>query len=308
MVRRILLAVLILAAVAAVAAWFLTAPRPLPASALAAGYHPDLANGQAIFNAGNCSACHQSQGQADRTVLGGGLKLKSPFGTFVAPNISPDKAHGIGGWSELQFVNAMKRGVDDGGGHLYPAFPYPAYSLMKTSDVRDLFAYLKTVPAVAKDAPPHEIHFPFSIRRAVGAWKLLYFHPHEFTPDPGQSAAWNRGKYLSEGPAHCAECHTARDPLGGPKEGELYAGAPNLEAGGRFASNITPSKDGLGDWSEQDIADFLKSGTDKCFNEPVGMKAVLTSTEAYSDADRAAMAAYIHSLPPKPGNGSHKTC
>jgi mono/diheme cytochrome c family protein len=308
MVRRILAAILVLGLAAAGAAWLLTAPKTLPASELAAGYHPDLANGQAIFNAGNCSACHQTPGQAERTVLGGGLKLKSPFGTFTAPNISPDKDHGIGGWSELQFANAMKRGVDDEGKHLYPAFPYPAYSLMKTSDVRDLFAYLKTLPAVAKDAPPHELSFPFNIRRAVGVWKLLYFHPHEFAPDPRQSAAWNRGAYLAEGPAHCAECHTPRNALGGEKTDQLYAGSPNLEKGGRFASNITPSKDGIGDWSAQDIADFLKSGTDKCFNEPVGMKAVLDSTKAYSDADLAAVGAYIHALPPKPGNGTHKTC
>ena len=308
MLRRALIVVALLAVVVAGSLWVLTAPKPLSASALAAGYHPDLANGQAMFIAGNCQACHAIPGAVDRTQLGGGLKLKSPFGTFVTPNISPDPKSGIGGWTELQFVNAMKRGVDDGGAHLYPAFPYPAYSLMKTSDVRDLFAYLKTLPAVAKPSAPHELAFPFSIRRAVGVWKLLYFKPHEFVADPKRSAAWNRGAYLAEGPAHCAECHTARNALGGPELDKLYAGAPNLEAGGRFASNITPSKDGLGDWSEQDIADFLKSGQDKCFNEPTGMKEVIASTGKLSDADLAALAAYIHALPPIAGNPKHKTC
>ena len=308
MLRRALIVVAVLAVVVAVCLWFLIAPRPLPASALAAGYHPDLANGEAMFVAGNCSACHATPGQDDRTQLAGGLKLKSPFGTFVTPNISPDPRFGIGGWSELQFVNAMKRGVDDAGQHLYPAFPYSSYSLMKTSDVRDLFAYLKTLPPVAKPSGRHELNFPYSLRPAVGFWKLLYFRPHEFAPDPKRSAAWNRGEYLAEGPAHCAECHTPRNALGGVEADQLYAGAPNLEKGGRFASNITPHKDGLGDWSAQDIADLLKSGTDKCFNEPTGMRDVVASTGKLSDADLAAIGEYIHTLPPIAGNPKHKTC
>src|SRR5579871_273622 len=125
--RRILISILVLAVAAAVVLWFVIAPHKLPASVLAAGYKPDLANGEVMFTAGNCSACHATPGQADRKVLGGGLKLASPFGTFVTPNISSDPKHGIGGWSELDFVNAMKRGVDDDGQHLYPAFPYSSY-------------------------------------------------------------------------------------------------------------------------------------------------------------------------------------
>jgi mono/diheme cytochrome c family protein len=179
---------------------------------------------------------------------------------------------------------------------------------MKTSDVRDLFAYLKTLPPVAQAAAGHDLKFPYNVRLAVGGWKLLYFHPEEFKPDPAKSAAWNRGAYLAEGPGHCAECHTPRGALGGPDLDQLYAGAPNLEAGGRFATNITPSKDGIGDWSETDIADFLKTGTDKCFNEPEGMRAVLASTTKLPAEDNDALAAYIHALPPKPGNGKHKIC
>ena len=308
MLKRAIVVLGVLGLMVLAALWFLTAPKTLPASEIAAGYHPDLANGQVMFIAGNCSACHVTPGQADRTELAGGLKLKSPFGTFVTPNISPDRKFGIGGWSELAFVNAMKRGVDDRGEHLYPAFPYSAYSLMKTSDVRDLFAYLKTLPPVARATAPHALNFPFNLRPAVGFWKLLYFKPHEFIGDPKQSPAWNRGAYLAEGPAHCAECHTERGPLGGPKLDRLYAGAANLEAGGRFASNVTPHKDGIGDWSEQDIADFLKSGTDKCFNEPLGMKDVIASTSQLSETDNAAIAAYIHALPAISGAPKHKTC
>ena len=306
--RRVLIILIVLIAVGVGAGLFITAPKTLPASELAAGYQPNVANGQEMFIAGNCSACHATPGQDDRTQLAGGLKLKSPFGTFVTPNISPDPKYGIGGWTEAQFVNAMKRGTGRHGEHLYPAFPYAAYSLMKTSDVRDLFAYMKTLPAVAKPTAPHELKFPFNIRLAVGGWKLLYFHPHEFVADPKKSAAWNRGEYLAEGPAHCAECHTPRNALGGEELAQLYDGAPNLEAGGRFASNITPSKDGLGDWSEQDLTDFLKSGTDKCFNEPTGMRDVIASTGKLSDADVAAIADYIHALPSIAGNPKHKTC
>ena len=306
--RRILIWLIVLVVVGVCAGLFITRPQTLPASELAAGYHPDVANGQLMFTTGNCSACHTAPGQSDRTQLAGGLKLKSPFGTFVTPNISPDPKFGIGGWTEAEFVNAMKRGTGRHGEHLYPAFPYASYSLMKTTDVRDLFAYMKTLPAIAQPTAPHEIHFPFNIRLAVGGWKLLYFHPHEFVADPKKSAAWNRGEYLAEGPSHCAECHTPRNALGGEEMAQLYDGAPNLEAGGRFASNITPSKDGLGDWSAQDITDFLKSGTDKCFNEPDGMKDVIASTSKLPDADNAALGEYIHALPAIAGNPKHKTC
>jgi mono/diheme cytochrome c family protein len=306
--RRILIWGLVALVAVAVAVAILIAPRKLGSGALSAGYKPDLANGEVMFTAGNCSACHATPGQTDRKVLGGGLKLVSPFGTFLTPNISPDAAHGIGAWSELEFVNAMKRGVGRHGEHLYPAFPYASYSLMRTSDVRDLFAYLKTLPAAPQASAPHQLKFPFGLRPLMGFWKLLYFHPQDFQADPKQSAEWNRGAYLAEGPAHCSECHTARNALGGLETDKLYAGAPNLEAKGRFAVNITPSKDGIGDWTVQDITDLLKTGTDKCFNEPTGMAGVFPSTEHLSDADLGAIATYVHALPPKPGNGKKKVC
>lgn len=306
--RRILIGLVLLIVVGVVAFLVITAPKKLPASELAAGYAPNLANGEVMFTAGNCSACHQTPGQDDRTKLAGGLKLKSPFGTFVVPNITPDPKFGIGGWTEAEFANAMKRGTGRHGEHLYPAFPYASYSLMKTSDVRDLFAYLKTLPPAATPTAAHDLNFPFGIRQAVGGWKFLYFHPREFKVDPSKSPAWNRGYYLAEGPGHCAECHTPRNALGGPEEDKLYAGAPNLEKGGRFAVNITPHKDGIGDWSEQDLTDLLTSGTDKCFNEPDGMRNVIASTSKLPAEDVAALSTYIHALPPKAGNGKAKTC
>ncbi len=304
---RPLLAVGVVLLLAAVTAWFLMAPRRLPASELARAHTPNLANGEVLFNAGNCSGCHQTPGQEDRQVLGGGLRLPTAFGTFVAPNISSDPAHGIGGWTEAEFLNATLRGVGRRGEHLYPAFPYSTYSLLSTSDVRDLFAYLKTLPAATNPSAPHELSFPFNIRLTVGGWKLLYFKPKPFTPDPAKSAAWNRGAYLVEGPAHCGSCHTPHNALGGPTD-DRYVGAPNLEKGGRFATNITQHADGIGDWSEQEIADLLKTGVDRCFNEPVGMRAVLASTSRLPDADIAAMASYLKTLPPRPGNAQRKSC
>jgi mono/diheme cytochrome c family protein len=308
MLLRIIGGVVVLGVVAAGVGLFITRPQTVPSTEMVADYKPNVENGKVIFNAGNCSACHMTPGQDDRTQLAGGLKMVSPFGTFYTPNISSDKTQGIGGWTEVEFVNAMKRGTGRKGEHLYPAFPYASYSLLKTSDVRDLHAYMLTLPASSTPSKPHELKFPFNLRMAVGGWKFLYFKPQEFVADATKSPAWNRGKYIAEGPAHCAECHSPRNSLGGLEPGKEYAGAPNLEAGGRFANNITPSKDGIGDWTAQDMADFLKSGTDKCFNEPAGMKEVLESTKNYSDEDAAAMGEYFHSLPPKDGNGTHKTC
>ena len=307
LVRVLIIAAAVIVVVAG-AGLLITAPQKLPSSEFAADYRPDIENGKVIFNVANCSACHMTPGQDDRTHLAGGLEMASPFGTFHTPNISSDKEHGIGSWTEVEFVNAMKRGTGRNGEHLYPAFPYASYSLLKTTDVRDLFAYMQTLPADATPNKPHEMSFPFNIRLAVGGWKFLYFKPHEFQPDPSKSEAWNRGAYLTEGPAHCAECHSPRNALGGMESGKEYSGAPNLEEGGRFATNITPSDDGIGDWSAQDIADFLLSGTDKCFNEPPGMKEVLASTMQYSAEDAAAMGEYLHSLPPRDGNAEHKSC
>lgn len=295
--------------VGVIIALLLSAPHNLPKAEIAANYTANVENGKALFDASNCAGCHATPGQDDRTSLGGGLKLPSSFGTFVVPNISPDKTHGIGGWTDYQFANAVKRGVGVKGEHLYPAFPYVSYSLLTTKDARDVFAYIKTLPAVDKVDAPHEMKFPFGIRRVLGFWKLLYFKPHEFKPEAGKSEAWNRGAYLTEGAAHCAECHSPRNALGGPVKGKEYAGAPNLEKGGRFAPNISSHpKDGVGDWSQEEMVDFLKTGTDRCFNDPEGMAGVIKSTSLWSDSDLAALAEYLHGVPAVAGNGEHKGC
>lgn len=270
-------------------------PETVPARALAART-PDLGNGRTMFLAGGCSSCHMTPKQNDATRLGGGLRLHTAFGEFYAPNISPDTKDGIGAWREADFVTAMTKGVAPDGSHLYPAFPYPSYARMRTEDVRDLFAYLKTLPPVDGRAAPHALKFPFNIRRAVGVWKLLFFDDRPFVPDPKQSAEWNRGAYLVNAPGHCAECHSPRNLLGAVVVRRRFDGGPSpTDQGG------VPSirQDKLGAWTVEDFVATLTTG-DTPDSDRVGgpMVDVVRNTAQLSDADRHAMAVYIKSLPP----------
>jgi mono/diheme cytochrome c family protein len=262
---------------------------------------PNLANGETMFIAGGCSSCHATPKQNDRRRLGGGLALATQFGTFRVPNISPDARFGIGSWSEEAFVNAMLRGVGRNGEHLYPSFPYTSYQHMAVDDVRDLFAFLKTLSPEATPSEPHTLSFPFNVRRLLGLWKLRYLDGKPFVPDPAKSAQLNRGAYLVEGPSHCAECHSPRDRFGGIIPDRRFAGAPDPEGKG-WVPNITSHPDGLATWSEKDIAYLLESGMTPDFDS-VGstMADVVANTSKLSADDRAAIAAYIKSLPPRPG-------
>jgi mono/diheme cytochrome c family protein len=244
--------------------------------------------------------------QDDHRRLGGGLALATPFGTFKVPNISSDPKLGIGGWSEEAFVNALLRGVGRNGEHLYPAFPYTSYQRMQLDDVRDLFAFLKSLPAEATPSEPHALPFPFSVRRGLAAWKLLYLDGKTFTPDPAKSAELNRGAYLVEGPGHCAECHSPRDALGGIIASRRFAGGLDAEGKG-WVPNITPHADGIGNWSEKDIAYLLEAGfTPDGALVSATMADVVLNTAKLSPADRKAMAAYLKSLPPRPGKAPPK--
>ena len=188
MLRRTLLVALCVLAAAFGVYWWLTSPPTLVAVA-AAATAPNLANGQIIFNAGGCSSCHAVPNQPDRLRLGGGLAIPSPFGTFYAPNISPDPADGIGRWSEADFVNAVTKGISPEGTHYFPAFPYTSYAHVKVQDVRDLFAYLKTLAPVPGKVRDHDVPFPFNIRRNVGIWKLLFMDDKPFIADPAHSVS-----------------------------------------------------------------------------------------------------------------------
>ena len=293
MLRRLFLAAILAAAAGFAVFWWLTSP-PM-ALAVTEPYKPNLANGLTTFNAGGCASCHAVPDQPDRTRLGGGLAIPSPFGTFYAPNISPDPSEGIGRWSEADFVTAVTKGVSPAGTHYFPAFPYTTYQHAKLTDLRDLFAYLRTLPPVSAKAPDHQLPFPFNIRRNIGIWKRLFLDGKPFTPDPARPAEWNRGAYLVNSLGHCAECHSPRNLLGGIIDSQRFAGGPNPEGKG-WVPNITQK--GIDDWSEKDIAYFLESGQTPDGDSIGGsMGRVIKNTSLLSADDRTAMAVYLKSLP-----------
>ena len=285
----------IIAAALVAAAWWATSPSRFGADDLPE-HAADPVAGERLFWAGGCASCHASGDSKE--LLGGGMDLESPYGTFVVPNISPHEQDGIGSWSPLDFVNAMQRGVAPDGRHYYPSFPYTSYARMSMTDVLDLKAYLDTLPAVAGSAPDHKLGFPWSIRRGLGAWKRLYLDDQ---PVVASEAATDslvaRGRDLVEGAGHCGECHTPRNLIGGLRAGRWLAGAPNPDGNGRVP-NITPSDGGLADWSASDIEYYLESGFTPDFDTAGGtMVAVQENMAKLSDEDRKAIAAYLKSVP-----------
>jgi mono/diheme cytochrome c family protein len=298
MLRRILLVAILAGGIGFGFFWWLTIPAVVAANSLPP-YQPNLANGLMTFNAGGCSSCHAVPNQPDRTRLGGGLAISSPFGTFYAPNISPDPNDGIGRWTEAEFVTAVTKGIAPSGVHYFPAFPYTSYQHARVEDVRDLFAYLKTLAPAAGKVRDHDVPFPFNIRRNVGAWKWLFMDGKPFAPDAARSPQWNRGAYLVNSFGHCAECHSPRNFLGGIISAQRFAGGPNPEGEG-WVPNITQK--GLADWSGKDIAYFLETGQTPDMDSAGGpMARVIKNTSQLSPQDRDAIADYIKSLPPVEG-------
>jgi mono/diheme cytochrome c family protein len=301
--KLVVVGTVVVAALALVAFWLLTIPETVPASVLAPRT-PDLANGKIMFHAGGCASCHAVPKQEDTTRLGGGLALGSPFGTFYVPNISSDRTDGIGAWTEAQFVTAMVKGTSPTGEHLFPAFPYTSYQRMSLGDIRDLFAYLKTLPAATGKVRDHALPFPFNIRRTLGLWKLLFLDGRPFAPDPSQTAEWNRGAYLINAPGHCVECHSPRNMLGAIKRNQRFTGGPSPDGQGGVP-NITQQK--LNNWTVKDIADTLTTGMTPDADFVGGsMAEVVRNTAQLSEADREAMATYIKALPPGGGSASGK--
>ena len=310
MIKRLAAAIAALAIVAAGLFWLLTLPRPLAATALP-DHTGDPVNGQRMFWAGGCASCHaapKAKGD-DKLRLAGGLALNTPFGIFRVPNISPDSQTGIGGWSALDLVNAMQRGVAPDGHHYYPAFPYASYARMRATDIIDLKAFLDTLPAVRNAVAGHELGFPFNIRRGLGLWKLVYLGDAPVAELAGPNAVdglAERGRYLVEGPGHCGECHTPRDVAGGIKPAAWLSGAPNPEGKG-VIPNITPHGEGLDAWPAKDIAYYLESGFTPEFDSVGGaMVAVQENMARLTADDRAAIAAYLKAVPARP-NGYVKT-
>lgn len=297
--RKFVTAVVVIGAVGAGAAWFLTKPEPWPAAHWEGLGEPDLANGEQVFWAGGCVSCHAAPGSEGgaKLVLSGGLPLKSPFGTFNVPNVSPDEAAGIGSWTLAQFGDAMTRGVEPNGEHLYPSFPYGSYARMTAKDVNDLFGFIRTLPKSTNVAPPHDLPFPYDMRIALGGWKLLFYSDKPRVTVDTSDPKLARGQYLVEGPGHCGECHTPRNALGGFEAEKWLAGAPNPEGEGRIP-NITPGSEAIGQWTEADIVNYLETGFTPDYDSVGGSMVDVQQNMAHLPAaDREAIAAYLKAVP-----------
>ncbi len=285
-------------ALGAATAWALTKPEPHPESYWANLGAPDLAHGEQLFWTGGCASCHAAAGAEGDALklMSGGRALPSPFGTFHIPNISPDPNAGIGNWTLAEFGNAMTRGIGSSGEHLYPSFPYGSYARLSPKDIGDLFAYLKTLPASANVAPPHELGFPFNIRMAVGGWKFLYFSDTPRVELASADEKVKRGQYLVEGPGHCGECHTPRNALGGFEAGKWLAGGPNPEGQGTIP-DITPGGP-IGSWSEADIVNYLETGFTPDYDSAGGSMVEVQKNMAHlPKSDLEAIAAYLKAVP-----------
>jgi mono/diheme cytochrome c family protein len=278
---------------------YLTWPERLGADSAAVLADGDAGRGERIFYAGGCASCHAAPGANGDAMLklGGGLALVTPFGTFHAPNISPDTRNGIGGWTETDFGNALLRGVSPSGSHYYPSFPYTSYARMNLGDVADLWAFMKTLPPVDQANVPHDLPLLFKLRRAIGLWKFLNLSDDPIVAVDESDERLKTGRYLVEGPGHCGECHTPRNFMGGLDMTRWLAGAPSPDGKGRIP-NITPHADGIANWTESDIAYALESGFTPEF-DALGstMAEVQRNTARLSAADREAIAAYLKAVP-----------
>ena len=302
MICKLARLVLPAAVIGGLAFWFLTAPSKLDAAVIAAMPEGNAQAGQLIFHASGCSSCHARPGAKgdDKLALAGGHRFATEFGTFIAPNISSDPAVGIGAWTLGDFANALMRGVSPDGSHYYPAFPFTSYARMAPKDVADLFAYMKTLPAVAEASVPHEVGFPFNIRRGLGLWKLLFLKEGPVVTLAADAPdAVKRGQYLVEGPGHCGECHTPRNPIGGLELASWLDGAKAAEGDGKVPA-ISQSTDGIAGWSAKDIAYYLESGFTPEFDSVGGsMVAVQENMAKLPASEREAIAAYLKALPAK---------
>ncbi len=291
---RVMRWLIVLGLVAAGGLYVMARPKPLPETAVA-GLTGDPAKGELVFWAAGCASCHmapEAKGAAE-LVLSGGQRFPSDFGTFIAPNISQDPEHGIGNWSLLDLANAITRGVSPEGEHYYPALPYASYAKMEMQDVADLYAFMKTLPADPTPSQPHELGFPFNIRDSIGVWKLLFLSKDWALPGNLTPTA-TRGRYIAEAMAHCGECHTPRNLLGGMDTSRWLGGAPNPSGEGKIP-NITPDKL---KWAAADIVQYLTTGFTPEFDVVGGhMAHVVENMGRLPESDRLAVAEYILAVP-----------
>lgn len=270
-----------------------------PVVAAAANGDTAVERGRYLLLAAGCENCHTDrEGKGAR--LAGGRRLATAFGVFYAPNITPDPEHGLGRWSEQDFVRALRAGISPAGEHYYPAFPYTSYTLLTDEDLRALWAYLRTVPAVAQPNKPHELPWYLGFRPLLAVWKWLYFTPGPFQSDPARSAEWNRGAYLVQAMAHCGECHTPRNWLGAPRPDLYLAGNPKGPEGAAVP-NITPDRrTGIGRWRRSELADYLQTGMtpEGDFAGDLMAEVIDNGLRHLHQADRRAIVTYLFALPP----------
>lgn len=252
-----------------------------------------IQRGKYLVTAADCFACHTDP--KTQIPYAGGRGVRTPFGTVISANITPDLETGIGRWTDQQFDQAVRYGKRVDGAHLYPAMPYPYYRKLTREQVQDMRAYLNTVPAVRQQRPPNTLPFPFNIRLMLVFWNAFFFHDQPFTPIAAQSAEWNRGAWLVQGPGHCAACHTPKNILGGDKRDAPLQG---YALQGWVAPDITRNVNrGLAHWTSEDMRAFLRSGHNTSAAAGGPMKEVVEdSTSQLSDADLQAMTVYLGSF------------
>jgi mono/diheme cytochrome c family protein len=253
----------------------------------------DVKRGQYLAAAGGCLGCH-TEDKEKATPYAGGRALKTPFGTFYGPNITPHPQAGIGGWSESDFIRAMREGRRPDGTHYFPAFPYPSFTLITDADLRDLWAYLRSLPPDARPSRSHELGILYRWRFLLWGWKWLFFRPGPFAPEPKATAVVNRGAYLTRALGHCGECHTPRNFLGGPKKDRFLGGEKDV------APNLTPMR--LKKSSDADLKNFLTTGLTAEGDVPAKEmgEVIANTTSKLTPQDLDALIAYLRSLPPLP--------
>ncbi len=302
--KRLLATAIMVGGIAAVGGWFAAAPDPLVATDIST-HTPDAVNGKILFTASGCLSCHlppKDDQDADRSLPSGGTALKTPAGTFYPPNITPDPETGIGDWSDIQFVNAVKRGISPEGQHYLPAFPYTSYENLSDADVLDIKAYIDTLTPVKAQIIPPELPLGLPVetvmRRGLGIWKLATgFKPAVWQPDPSKDKVWNRGSYLVTGAGHCAECHTPRNAFMAIDMSRWMQGGPHPEGHGKV-----PSLRGLKERGRfkdaNDLATALEFGETLGYDKMSsgGMGAVQTNMSKLPADQRLAIATYIMSL------------
>ncbi len=300
--------------VAVLGGWWITEPRTIAADELP-GHIPDPSAGERVFWAGGCASCHASpvngkraRGE-DKLLLGGGLALDTPYGVFHVPNISSHERDGVGGWSMIDFVNAMQHGVSPDGRHYYPSFPYTSYAKMAVEDVMDLRAYLATLPAVAGKSSDHTLRFPWNIRRGIGAWKRRYLDTEWTIEFEMPDATLARGREIVEGAGHCGECHTPRGTFGGLLAKRWLGGAPNPEGRGRIP-NITRGGQNTSGWTAADIVYYLESGFTPDFDTVGGSMAAVQENMAMLSRKPTARQSPLTCwrYRPSKNDGSCRTC